>query len=63
MYSHYEENEIWDALENTMNVFRNIAIDVSELLNIKYPYEADEFATNLVESFYSENEMARKGTT
>ncbi|MGE6261127.1 aminoglycoside 6-adenylyltransferase [Heyndrickxia sporothermodurans] len=57
LYAHYEEEEIWTALQNTMQVFRNTAINVCEALHINYPFEADEYASKLVEIYYHDHKL------
>ncbi|GEL78455.1 aminoglycoside 6-adenylyltransferase [Tenuibacillus multivorans] len=59
IYSHYEEEDIWHALQHTMSLFREIAIDVCQSLNIEYPHEANIYADQLVERHYKESEIIK----
>lgn len=44
-YAHYERNDIKNALLSTMDLFRQIAVEVADKLNYEYPTTADEFST------------------
>ncbi|SET51137.1 aminoglycoside 6-adenylyltransferase [Salinibacillus kushneri] len=57
LYAHYEEKDVWNALKNTMSIFRESAIDVCETLKIEYPDEANLYANQLVESYYNESKI------
>ncbi|SDM69387.1 aminoglycoside 6-adenylyltransferase [Sediminibacillus halophilus] len=50
LYARYELKEMWEALKNTMDFFRTISADVCRQLNIVYPNEAAEYATELVDT-------------
>ncbi|WP_238378860.1 aminoglycoside 6-adenylyltransferase [Halalkalibacillus sediminis] len=54
LYSRYEEDEIWETLRNTMQIYHEIAVDVCKMLNTPYPFEADRYANELVDSLYEE---------
>lgn len=54
VFSYYDEQDIWSALKNTMNLYREISVDVSALLGIEYPHEADKFAVDLIEKLQLE---------
>ncbi|WP_155911847.1 aminoglycoside 6-adenylyltransferase [Sediminibacillus sp. JSM 1682029] len=48
LYARYEQEETWEALNNTMIFFHKISTNVCRRLNIDYPDEAAEYAMNLV---------------
>jgi aminoglycoside 6-adenylyltransferase len=50
IYARYGANEILQALFETSDLFRKLAIKAAEKLNYAYPYNADEYATNFLES-------------
>ncbi|WP_208589597.1 aminoglycoside 6-adenylyltransferase [Gracilibacillus suaedae] len=52
IYAHYEEDDVWKALKNTMNLFHEVSIEVYHLKNIPYPDENIRYATHLVDSYY-----------
>jgi len=52
VFAHYEEDDIWQALANTMQLFRWIAREVAEKLEYTYPRDADEFASVWVDAAY-----------
>ncbi len=51
-YAHYDEDDIWQALANTMQLFRWIAIEVAKTLDYPYPKDADQFASRWVDAAY-----------
>lgn len=48
IYSYYDENDVWRALEGTMEVFDTIANAVCLRTNIKYPIESSNYAFELI---------------
>jgi aminoglycoside 6-adenylyltransferase len=54
VYAHYEEEDVWRALDATMSLFRWLAIETGELLGHGYPSNGDDRATELVRRLYSE---------
>ncbi len=54
VYSHYEESDIWQALRETMNLYRELAVDTASKLGIEYPHLADQMAAQLVRKFDNE---------
>ncbi|MED1204115.1 aminoglycoside 6-adenylyltransferase [Heyndrickxia acidicola] len=55
LYAHYDEKDTWNALKNTIQLFRHVAIKVCEKAEMEYPHKADEFACKLVEAHYQES--------
>jgi aminoglycoside 6-adenylyltransferase len=53
-FAHYDENDLWCALQTTMSLFRQIATETAAYLNHVYPSLADEHATQLVADLLSE---------
>jgi aminoglycoside 6-adenylyltransferase len=51
-FAHYEEEDIWQALANTMQLFRWISRVVAEKLEYTYPHDADQFASRWVDTAY-----------
>ena len=47
-FSRYNKEDIKIALQSTMNLFREIAIEVAEKLHFQYPKEADRYAAEWV---------------
>ncbi len=47
-YAHYDKNDIKSALLATMNLFRKVAVQISDSLNYEYPKKADDYTTNWV---------------
>lgn len=52
-FAHYNKEDIKKALIETMNLFRWIAIETSEMLEYKYSYKADKKATAWINSHLS----------
>ncbi|MFX1565136.1 MAG: aminoglycoside 6-adenylyltransferase [Promethearchaeota archaeon] len=52
VFSHYDEEDVWLALANTMQLFRWIAKEVAEKLGVTYPSAADQFASRWVDTAY-----------
>jgi len=48
VYAHYNEKDAWDALKETINLFRLLSSELAGLLNYQYPVRIDEFVTKLV---------------
>ncbi|MBT4917457.1 hypothetical protein HON58_03395, partial [Candidatus Peregrinibacteria bacterium] len=40
-FSHFDAENSWKALENTLSLFRRIALEAAELLGYSYPKEVD----------------------
>lgn len=51
-FAHYDEDDVWQALANTMQLFRWIANEVAEELGYTYPRAADQFASRWVDAAY-----------
>ena len=51
-FAHYDEDDLWNKLAGTMNLFRWIALEVAEPLRYTYPKESDSFASGWVEAAY-----------
>ncbi|QDR80994.1 aminoglycoside 6-adenylyltransferase [Sporomusa termitida] len=47
-FAHYENADMISSLFETMDLFRNLAIQVAEGYGFEYPSHADEYATNWV---------------
>ncbi len=47
-FAHYENTDMISSLFETMNLFRDLAIQVAEGYEFDYPLHADEYATNWV---------------
>jgi aminoglycoside 6-adenylyltransferase len=47
-YAHYDDDDVWRALIATMDLFRWIAQETAERLNLAYPVDADRHATEWV---------------
>lgn len=52
-YAHYEERDIWRALDTTTELFRDAAKQTAPLLGLLYPEEADAFARETVRQLKS----------
>lgn len=50
IYARYQADDILQALFETTELFRKLAIETSERLNYAYPYDADKYAVNFLES-------------
>ncbi len=51
-FAHYDEDDVWQALANTMQLFRWITREVAEKLDYTYPKDADQFASRWVDAAY-----------
>ena len=51
-FAHYDEDDVWQALASTMQLFRWIAKEVAEKLDYTYPQDADQFASRWVDAAY-----------
>ena len=51
-FAHYDEDDVWQALANTMQLFRWIAKEIAEKLDYTYPKDADHFASRWVDTAY-----------
>lgn len=49
IFARYQANEILQALSETTDLFRKLAIKTAEKLNFAYPYDADKYAANFLE--------------
>jgi aminoglycoside 6-adenylyltransferase len=52
VFAHYDEDDVWQALANTMQLFRWIAKEVAEKLDYTYPKDADHFTSRWVDAAY-----------
>jgi aminoglycoside 6-adenylyltransferase len=55
-FAHYDEEDVWQALANTMQLFRWIAREIAEKLDYTYPKEADQFTSRWVDAIYWDRE-------
>lgn len=53
-FAQYEELDIKQALLNTMDLFRRVAVETSDRLSYAYPKEADEYASAWVKRILQE---------
>ncbi|MFX1318212.1 MAG: aminoglycoside 6-adenylyltransferase [Promethearchaeota archaeon] len=51
-FAHYDEEDVWQALANTMQLFRWISREVAQKLHYTYPIDADQFASRWVTAAY-----------
>ena len=51
MFAIYDPNSMFVAMEETMNIFRLLAIEVGESLNYSYPHQADRAAVSFVQTY------------
>ena len=56
-FAHYDEDDVWQALANTMQLFRWISKEVAEKLDFTYPKDADQFASRWVDAAYWDREL------
>ncbi len=49
VYAHYNEADVWRALQATMNLFSRLAVETAEALGYPYPTEGEAHARTLVE--------------
>ncbi|MET3697558.1 aminoglycoside 6-adenylyltransferase [Bacillus oleivorans] len=56
VYSRYEEDDIWQALHQTMKLYREIAVETASLLGYDYAHLADETAAKIVIKLDQERE-------
>jgi aminoglycoside 6-adenylyltransferase len=54
-FAHYDEQDLWRGLSAMMDLFRWVAVKTAAQLKYPYPTSADEHATELVQSMFSEN--------
>ena len=47
-FAHYDHDDVWRALLATMDLFRWVALETSEHLDLPYPVDADGYATEWV---------------
>jgi aminoglycoside 6-adenylyltransferase len=50
VYAHYNENDAWDALNETINLFRTLSSEFAGLLDYQYPADIDNCITKLINS-------------
>lgn len=48
VFAHYEETDIWRALDATMDLFRWVSLETANLLGYSYPIEGTDYANKLV---------------
>jgi len=53
-FAHYDEKDLWRGLSAMMDLFRWVAVETAAELEHPYPTSADEHATELVQSLFSE---------
>lgn len=53
-FAHYDERDLWRGLSATMDLFRWVAVETAAQLKHPYPTSADERATDLVQSMFTE---------
>ena len=49
-FAHYNREDVKAALLATMELFRSIALEISEQLSYRYPADADRYASNWIKS-------------
>jgi aminoglycoside 6-adenylyltransferase len=54
VFAHYDLKDLWRGLFATMDLFRWVAVATAAQLKYSYPASADEHATALVQSMFSE---------
>ncbi len=54
VFAHYNEEDVWRALQATMDLFRWIAIETAEFLDYSYPSFGEEQAVIFVQKLFSE---------
>ncbi len=52
-YAHYDEQDIWRALQASMDLFRWLSVETAEKLKFPYPLSGADHATELVKSLFS----------
>ncbi|MEA3337068.1 MAG: aminoglycoside 6-adenylyltransferase [Chloroflexota bacterium] len=58
VYAHYDGEDIWRALQATMDLFAWLAPETAELLGYPYPATGEQQATALVKALYMEREQS-----
>jgi aminoglycoside 6-adenylyltransferase len=53
-FAHHDEKDLWRGLAATMDLFRWVAVETAAQLKYPYPASADERATELVQSMFSD---------
>jgi aminoglycoside 6-adenylyltransferase len=53
-FAHYDNEDIWRALQHTMELFGWLARETAQALAIEYPTQAEQAASDLVQQLYSE---------
>jgi aminoglycoside 6-adenylyltransferase len=51
-FSHYNKDDMEFALLSTMDLFRSLAVEISNKLNYRYPKKADEYVTAWVKDVF-----------
>lgn len=51
IYSHYDESDVWKALEGTMRIFDTVANEVCLRANIDYPVESSYYSFELTKLY------------
>jgi aminoglycoside 6-adenylyltransferase len=54
IFAHYEVEDMWRALETTMELFRWLACETANLWDYEYPTMGDEHTTELVQQLFVE---------
>ncbi|UOQ45923.1 aminoglycoside 6-adenylyltransferase [Halobacillus salinarum] len=58
-YAHYEKYDMQQALLHTIKLFRRMALETAELLNYRYPHDADELVEKWIESQFQQESEAQ----
>jgi len=53
IYSHFDAQESWKALESTIELFRKLSIETAKELRFSYPHEMDQNITGYIQSLKS----------
>lgn len=53
VFAHYDEEDIWRALQATMELYTTLAVETADLLNYPYPSFGEQKARDLVRTMYS----------
>ena len=60
-FAHYDEKDLWRGLSAMMDLFRWVAVETAARCKYPYPTSADEHATELVQSMFSEMSLPNVG--
>lgn len=61
-FAHYDEEDVWHALLETMDLFRRVAQETANGLGFRYPQALDREVTRWVQACYSERGQDRQAT-